>query len=56
MRNLKKQHNLSTFFGQSIDIDPNKYYKKFIEYCVQNKKLDMLQEINGIVVLNTIYY
>ena len=22
MRNLKKQHNLSTFFVQSIDIDP----------------------------------
>ncbi|SET49436.1 hypothetical protein [[Clostridium] polysaccharolyticum] len=34
----------------------NIYYKKFIEYCIQNQKLDMLQEINGIVVLNTIFY
>ena len=25
MRNLKKQHNLSTFFVQSIDIDPSGY-------------------------------
>ena len=25
MRNLKKQHNLSTFFVQSIDIDPKTY-------------------------------
>lgn len=39
-----------------ILLSSNKYYKKFIEYCVQNKKLDMLQEINGIVVLNTIYF
>ena len=28
MRNLKKQHNLSTFFVQSIDIDP-----KFVLQC-----------------------
>ena len=34
----------------------NKYYRKFIEYCIHNEKLDMLQEINGIVVLNTIFY
>ena len=26
MRNLKKQHNLSTFFVQSIDIDPHRRY------------------------------
>ena len=26
MRNLKKQHNLSTFFVQSIDIDPDLLY------------------------------
>ena len=26
MRNLKKQHNLSTFFVQSIDIDPHHVY------------------------------
>lgn len=37
-------------------VPSNKYYKKFIEYCIKNEKLDMLQEINGIVVLNTIFY
>lgn len=39
-----------------ILLPSNKYYKEFIKYCIQNDKLDMLQEINGIVVLNTIYY
>lgn len=39
-----------------ILVSSNEYYKEFIEYCVQNNKLDMLQEINGIVVLNTIYF
>lgn len=39
-----------------ILVPSNKYYKRFIEYCVQSEKLDMLQEINGVVVLNTIFY
>lgn len=34
----------------------NMYYKKFVEYCIENQKLDMLKEINGIVVMNTIFY
>lgn len=34
----------------------NTYYKKFVQYCLENKKLDMLKELNGIVVLNTIFY
>lgn len=33
-----------------------KYYKCFIEYCIQNDKLHILREIKGIVVLNTIFY
>lgn len=37
-------------------VSSNTYYKKFIEYCVQNEKLDMLQQINGIVVMNTIFF
>lgn len=37
-------------------VSSNVYYKKFIEYCIQKDKLDMLQEINGIVVMNTIFY
>lgn len=37
-------------------VSSNTYYKKFIEYCIQENKLDMLKEINGIVVMNTIFY
>ena len=37
-------------------VPSNTYYKKFVEYCIQEDKLDMLQGINGIVVLNTIFY
>lgn len=39
-----------------ILVPSNRYYKKFIEYCMQNNTLEILKEINGIVVLNTIYY
>lgn len=37
-------------------VSSNIYYKKFVEYCIQKEKLDMLQQINGIVVMNTIFY
>lgn len=37
-------------------VSSNVYYKRFMQYCIQNEKLDMLQEINGIVVLNTVFY
>lgn len=39
-----------------ILVSSNIYYKRLIEYCEQNNMLEMLHEINGIVVLNTIYY
>ncbi len=39
-----------------VIVESNTYYKKFIEYCVQKNKLDMLKEINGIVVMDTIFY
>lgn len=34
----------------------NGYYKKFIEYCTQNDKQEILQQINGVISLNTIFY
>ena len=37
-------------------VSSNVYYKKLIQYCVENEKMDILREINGIVVLNTIIY
>lgn len=37
-------------------VESNKYYKKFITYCVENGKMNILQGINGIVSLNTIFY
>ena len=34
MRNSKKQHNLSTFFVQSIDIDPLHHNKRKTNYHI----------------------
>ena len=39
-----------------ILVSSNMYYKKFIKYCIDNNKLDILQEINGIVVLHTVFF
>lgn len=39
-----------------IIVESNTYYQKFVEYCIQKEKLDMLRQINGIVVLDTIFY
>lgn len=37
-------------------VTSNKYYKRFIEYCTGNDKLDILKNINGVISLNTIFY
>lgn len=37
-------------------VQSNRYYQEFIKYCIKNEKLEILQEINGIVVLDTIFY
>lgn len=34
----------------------NKYYRKFIAYCLEKDKTNILQDINGIVCMNTIFY
>lgn len=39
-----------------IIVPSNKYYKKFITYCLENNMTDLLMNINGIVALNTIFY
>lgn len=39
-----------------IVVASNKYYKKLIEYCTERDKMDILKEINGVVVMNTIFY
>lgn len=39
-----------------IIVESNTYYQKFVEYCIQKEKLEMLRQINGIVVLDTIFY
>lgn len=39
-----------------IVVASNKYYRKLIAYCIENDKQDMLKKINGIVVMNTIFY
>ena len=39
-----------------ILVASNSYYQKFVEYCIDNDKLKILKEINGIVVMDTIFY
>ena len=39
-----------------ILVESSEYYRKFIDYCIQNEKVDMLKTINGIVVMDTIFY
>lgn len=39
-----------------ILVESSEYYRKFIDYCIQNEKVDMLKNINGIVVMDTIFY
>lgn len=34
----------------------SRYYKEFITYCVENDKINILQDINGIVCLDTIFF
>ncbi|MDF2944571.1 MAG: hypothetical protein K0S01_3429 [Herbinix sp.] len=33
-----------------------KYYKKFITYCEDNNRMDILKKVNGIITLNSLYY
>ena len=37
-------------------VSSSRYYKKFVEYCLKNDRLDILRGIKGIVVLTTIFY
>ena len=39
-----------------IIVPSNSYYKKFIAYCLDNGREDIIKEVNGIIVLNSIYY
>ena len=49
MRNLKKQHNLSAFFVQSIDIDP-KFLKFDMEMRCTEVGLTFGELFEGIVI------
>lgn len=39
-----------------IIVPSNKYYRKFISYCDDNNKIDILKGINGIITLNSANY
>lgn len=44
-------------YSQCEIIVPNsKYYKKFVEYCLDNNREDILLEIRGIVVMTSVYF
>lgn len=48
--NLKFEYN-----NIEVLASTGEYYQKFIKYFIENHKINILQEINGIVVLNTIF-
>ena len=55
--------NFSRCYSEAFDpniieilVESSEYYRKFIDYCIQNEKVDMLKTINGIVVMDTIFY
>lgn len=39
-----------------VVVESGKYYQEFIQYCLKHRKTNILKEINGIVVLNTIFF
>lgn len=39
-----------------IIVPSSKYYHKFVEYCLENNREDILLEIRGIVIMASVYY
>ncbi len=55
-REWRVKGNLSFKYNQVEIIVPSpKYYKKFVEYCLEKDKIEMLKEIRGVITLNSIY-
>lgn len=49
--------NLSFHYSQCEIIVPSPvYYRKFVEYCLENNREEILLEIQGIVVMASVYY
>lgn len=38
-----------------IILPTSRYYKKFINYCLENDRTDVLRNIRGIIVINSVY-
>ncbi|MCM1158718.1 MAG: hypothetical protein NC300_07705 [Bacteroidales bacterium] len=47
-----------TFEYDDIEVllHSNEYYRRFINYCINSNRLNILQEINGIIVMDTIFF
>lgn len=55
-REWRVKGDLSFKYNQTEIIVPSsKYYKKFVEFCIQKNKIEILKEIRGIITLNSIY-
>lgn len=56
-REWRVKNQLSFEYDDIEIIVPSKaYYKKFIEYCEANNRMDILKEISGIITLDSIFY
>lgn len=56
-REWRVKKSLLFEYNQTEIIVPSKrYYKKFVTYCEENDRMDILSGINGIITLDSIYY
>lgn len=39
-----------------IIVPSSKYYQKFVKYCLENDRRDILLKINGIIVMSSVYF
>ena len=55
-REWRVKGDLQFQYNQTEIIVPTRtYYKKFVEYCLENQKQEMLKNINGIITLDSVY-
>ena len=56
-REWRIKGDLEFKYNQTEVIVPSRtYYKKFVQYCLEKNRQDMLLEINGIITLDSIYF
>ncbi|SEW31867.1 hypothetical protein [[Clostridium] fimetarium] len=56
-REWRVRNELTFEYGDTEIIVPSKtYYRRFIEYCEINDRMDILKGVNGIITLDSVFY